>query len=411
MLGSVALEEVGLRSVEEHLAHVLGLAGRLGSEVCGIGTGDGRVLAEDLPARVPVPPFDNSAMDGFAVRADDLALGTSLRVVGDIPAGTGVLPEVGAGEAARIMTGAPMPPGADAVVPVELTDQPVGAAPLPATVRIAEPVAVGRHVRRRGEDVDVGEVALRAGLRWGPAAASAAASLGYAEVPLIRRPRVTVLATGSELVAAGEALRMGQIPDSNSWLLSGLVRQFGGEVISAQVVGDDPKQFAAALEAAGAADLVVTTGGVSVGAFEVVRQVTQGDVDFVTVAMQPGKPQACGLLQLREGARVPMLGLPGNPVSVFVSAWVFVRPVIDLMAGRQDAVQTFETVAATAWSGPKQRCQYIPVVLTGGGVMPVHQLGSGSHLVASLASAEALAIVPEGVAEVHAGDPVTCFRV
>ncbi|WP_221620311.1 gephyrin-like molybdotransferase Glp [Arachnia propionica] len=400
-----------MRSVEEHLAHVLGLAGRLEAEVCGIGAGDGRVLAEDLLARVPVPPFDNSAMDGFAVRADDLAPGISLRVVGDIPAGAEVLPTVGPGEAARIMTGAPMPPGADAVVPVEQTDQPVGAVALPETVRITEPVAAGRHVRRRGEDVDVGELALRAGLRWGPAAASAAASLGYAEVPLIRRPRVAVLATGSELVAAGERLGTGQIPDSNSWLVSGLVRQFGAEVLTAGRIGDDPREFAAALEAAGEADLVVTTGGVSVGAFEVVRQVTQGDVDFVTVAMQPGKPQASGLLRLGEARQVPMLGLPGNPVSVFVSAWVFVKPLIDLMAGRQEMAQCFEAVAVVGWSGPGPRRQYIPVVLTEEGVSPVHRLGSGSHLVASLALADALAVVPEGISEVRAGDTVTCLRV
>ncbi|RRD51350.1 gephyrin-like molybdotransferase Glp [Arachnia propionica] len=400
-----------MRTVEEHLAHVVGLGSRLEAEPCPIGEGDGRGLAEDLSARVPVPPFDNSAMDGFAVRAADLAPGVVLRVVGDIPAGAATLPTVGVGESARIMTGAPMPEGADTVVPVELTDQPPGAAPLPDAVRIVEPVTPGRHVRRRGEDLPAGAVALPKGLRWSPAAASAAASIGYSEVPLIRRPRVAVLATGSELVEAGQELGTGQIPDSNSLLLGGLVRQFGAHVLSAGRVGDDPEEFAHALAAAGRADLVLTTGGVSVGAFEVVRQVTQGDLDFVKVSMQPGKPQACGLLHTDDGRQVPMIGLPGNPVSVFVSAWVFVRPLIAVLGGVDAADDIVETVAAQGWSGPPDRCQYIPVAFTPEGVVPLHRLGSGSHLVASLASAEGLAIVPAGVAEVRPGDRVRCLRV
>ncbi len=400
-----------MRSVEEHLDRVLGLAGRLEAESCPIGEGDGRTLAEDLPARMPVPPFDNSAMDGFAVRAADLATGVVLQVVGDIPAGARDLPVVGAGQAARIMTGAPMPPGADTVVPVELTDQPSGASALPDVVGITEIVAAGRHVRHRGEDTQPGQVVLRAGLRWSPAAASAASSVGYAQVPLVRRPRVAVLATGSELVPAGVPLGPGQIPDSNSLLLAGLVRQFGGEVIFASMVSDDPGEFADALVEAGEADLVLTTGGVSVGAFEVVRQVTEGDIEFAKVAMQPGKPQASGLLKARGGRRVPMLGLPGNPVSVFVSAWVFVRPVIAVLGGYRVPPKLFETVAAEGWTGPRERRQYIPVVFTEDGALPVHRLGSGSHLVASLALAEGLAIVPEGAAGVTAGDYLTCFRV
>lgn len=400
-----------MRSVEEHLARLLGLVTRLAVESCPIAAGEGRVLAEDLPARLPVPPFDNSAMDGFAARSQDLHPGTVLRVVGDIPAGTRDLPLVGAGEAARIMTGAPLPPGADAVVPVELTDQPTGAAHLPSEVRVVEPVAAGRHVRRRGEDTRPGQVALRAGLRWGPAAASSAASVGYAAVPLVRRPRVAVLATGSELVPAGEALEPGQIPDSNSLLLAGLVRQFGAEVAASRAVSDDLREFTTALTTAADADLVLTTGGVSVGAFEVVRQVTEGDIEFAKVAMQPGKPQASGLLPAKDGRRVPMLGLPGNPVSVFVSAWVFARPVIAALGGWSAPLETFEVVAADGWSGPANRTQYLPVALTEHGALPVHRLGSGSHLVASLASAEALAVVPTGVSQVRAGDRVVCFRV
>lgn len=400
-----------MRTVEEQRARILSLAEPLAAEVTPIVSAVGGVLAEDLPARFAVPPFDNSAMDGFAVRAGDLAAGVELVVVGDIPAGATSVPEVGEGQCARIMTGAPLPPGADAVVPVELTDQPWGQAELPARMRITEAVAVGKHVRRKGENVRVGEPGLPAGLAWSPAAASSAASLGYAEVPLIRRPRVAVLSTGSELVAPGEPLGFGQIPDSNSVLLAGLCRQFGAEVISARAVGDDPAQFRAALDVALAADLVVTTGGVSVGAFEVVRQVTEGQIEFTKVAMQPGKPQASGVLAAKDGRKVPLLGLPGNPVSAFVSAWVFVRPLIACLAGRADRWPSVQARAAVGWSTPPGRRQYVPVAVADGLATPVHALGSGSHLVATLALADGLAVVPEDVEQVQPGDLLTVHSI
>lgn len=281
-------------TVEEYLDRVVALATPLPSEPCPVGSGFGRVLDEDVVARFAVPPFDNSAMDGFAVRAADVTAGpTRLRVVGDIPAGAASAPTVGAGEAARIMTGAPMPPGADAVVMVEDTDQEQGDVPLPESVAVV-PVAAGKNVRRAGEDVAVGDLVLRAGERWTPAAAGAASSIGYATVRLRRRPKVAVLATGTELVAPGEPIGFGQIPDSNSVLIAGLVERFGGEVVCARAVSDDVEDFRAALAEAAEADVIVTSGGVSVGAFEVVRQVVEGDIEFVKVAMQPGKPQACG---------------------------------------------------------------------------------------------------------------------
>ncbi|MFT3876944.1 MAG: molybdopterin molybdotransferase MoeA [Propioniciclava sp.] len=369
-------------TVEQYLERVLALATPLPAQECPVASGFGRVLDEDLVARLAVPPFDNSAMDGFAVRSADTSAGADtrfaqadpaterrvgsadtsvradtrlahvdsaterrvgsadssvgddspaglvmLRVVGDIPAGASSAPKVGPGEAARIMTGAPMPIGADTVVPVEDTDQPLGDAPLPGFVQVPA-VAPGRNVRGAGEDVRVGEVVLRRGQIWTPAAAGAAASIGYATVRLRRRPRVAVLATGSELVAPGEPLGFGQIPDSNSILLAGLIEGFGGEVVVSRAVGDDPGEFRDALADASGADLIVTSGGVSVGAFEVVRQVVEGEIEFVRVAMQPGKPQACG--RLGEQA---LLALPGNPVSVFVSAWVFLRPLLAAFQG------------------------------------------------------------------------------
>lgn len=394
-----------MRTVEQQLERVLGLAERLPAEPCSIWA-DGGVLAGDLPARVAVPPFDNSSMDGFAVRAADLSVGARLVVVGDIPAGATSVPTVGAGQCARIMTGAPLPPGADSVLPVEQTDQPLGETELPEEIVVAEPVPEGRFVRRRGENVPVGGAGLPAGLPWGPAAASAAASLGYGEVPLIRAPRVAVLSTGSELVAPGGRLGFGQIPDSNSVLLAGLCRRFGATVVSARAVSDDRAEFRAALGEALAADVVVTTGGVSVGAFEVVRQVTEGEIEFARISMQPGKPQASGLLTAPDGRRVPMLGLPGNPVSAFVSAWVFVRPLLAKLAGRPCRWPQVTAVAGESWTTPPGRRQYVPVAIADGVASPVHRLGSGSHLVATLPLATALVVVPADVDRVEAGSQV-----
>lgn len=399
-----------MRSVEDQIAHVLSLATRLPARTTPLTDGFGGVLAEDLTARFDVPPFDNSAMDGFAVRAADLGPGVQLRVVGDVPAGATRAPYVGEGQAARIMTGAPLPEGADTVVPVEATDQPWGAVALPDAVTILEPVTPGRHIRRRAENIRSGQPGLLAGLRWSAAAASAAASLGYAEVPLVLRPRVAVIATGTELVAPGEPLGFGQIPDSNSALISGLVRQFGGEVVLARAVDDDPDRFRKVLAEALEADVIVSSGGVSVGAFEVVRQVTGEDLEFVNVAMQPGKPQAAGLVRAPDGRGVPMLGLPGNPVSVFVSAWVYLRPLIAALGGWDAEWPSLHLPALEGWKTPPRRRQYIPVKISGTGVAPVHRFGSGSHLVASLAQADALAVVPADVDTVDAGDLIEVKR-
>lgn len=303
-----------------------------------------------------------------------------------------------------------MPPGADAVVPVEDTDQPLGDAPLPETVLVGVATA-GTHVRRRGEDVAVGDVVLRRGQRWTPAAAGSAASAGHATVRLRRRPKVAVLATGSELVPAGEPLGFGQIPDSNSFLISGLVESFGGEVLLARAVSDDVDDFRAALAEAADADVIVTSGGVSVGAFEVVRQVVEGEVEFVKVAMQPGKPQGCGRLRRPDGTAQALLALPGNPVSVFVSAWVYLRPLLAAFQGVDAPWRSMRLPAAEGWKTPPGRRQYIPVVLTDDGVRRSHRLGSGSHLVASLHLAEALAVVPEDVEAVVLGDLLDVFLV
>lgn len=390
-----------MRSVEEHLDAVLALGGPLRPKKLTLGAALGLVLARDVIATFPVPPFDNSAMDGFAVRSVDVASTPRvLRVVDDIAAGAFESASLAAGECARIMTGAPMPEGADAVVPVELTDARQGPGIAPDRVEVAESVKVGQHVRYQGEDVQIGDVVLRAGTVVRPAAAAAAVSVGHAELTVIRRPRVGIISTGSELEKPGAALAAGQIPDSNSILLAGLVKQFGAKATTA-TVSDDPGEFRTVLKRLAAeSDLIITSGGVSVGAFEVVRQVLGKDADFVTVAMQPGKPQGLGKF---EG--VPVLSFPGNPVSVFVSAWLFARPLIGKLAGRVVRNVWEPKPAESGWKTPLQREQYLPVDVTDT-VRPAHGLGSGSHAIGSLHLANGLARVPAAATAVNPGDLV-----
>src|SRR5690625_2628791 len=308
-------------------------------------------------------------MDGYAVRCADLKqVPATLTVVGDVPAGSAATHPVGAGEAMRIMTGAPLPAGADAVVPVELTDQLAGDHPLPTSVVIREAVAQGRHIRRAGENAAVGDVVLNQGMKATPAAAAAAASIGVSHWQVTARPRVAAIATGAELRAPGEDLGPGEIPDSNSLLLAGLVEQFGGEVAGAHRVADEPAAFTELLDSLTDADVIVTSGGISAGAFEVVRQAAGGGMEFVQVGMQPGKPQGLGQWAV-AGKDVPMLAFPGNPVSVFVSAWLFLRPLLQYLAGTQIGDVRSRQVTADEWWPPVGREQYLRVQWTAAGIV------------------------------------------
>lgn len=375
-------------------------------------------LEADAPiaAKVGVPVFTNSAMDGFAVLAGDVASATGdqpvrLKVIGEVPAGAASDLPVGAGQAMRIMTGAPLPGGADAVVPVELTDQRPGAAPLPADVRVYVPVAEGANIRLTGEDLREGDRVLEAGTRLDATCLAAAAATGHGSLPVRPRPRVAIIATGAELVAPGEPLGHGQIHDSNSLLLHGLAVQAGADAVSVTRCSDDPDAFDEAVAAAVAgADLVVTTGGVSAGTHDVVKNsAVAATLHFTKVAMQPGKPQGFGHLTSPDGRRVPLLALPGNPVSVFVSWHCYAVPLLARLGGHEVA-QTLRTATMTAgkgWSSPAGRRQYIPVARTDDRtVVPAHELGSGSHLIASLHLAEGLAVIPAETTWVGAGDPV-----
>ncbi|WP_371151118.1 gephyrin-like molybdotransferase Glp [Buchananella felis] len=391
-------------SVDQHRALLADLVAPLAPQVLPVADCRGLVLAQNVEARVPVPPFTNSAMDGFALRASDLARAapTRLPVVGDVPAGATEEVSLPPGSAVRIMTGAPVPAGADTVVKVELTDH-GGLGPAPEAVTIEAGAPARANVRLQGEVVGVGATVLRRGNVLDPVGISAAVSVGYGELLVHPRPRVAVVATGSELRPPGQPLGHGQIPDSNSLLMRGLVEEAGAQVVASIVCGDDPAELRRALAACPELDLVVTAGGISAGAFEVVRQTLAGGAVFHHVAQQPGGPQGCGHVALPGGRNVPVICLPGNPVSVYVSFYAYVRGVIGCLRGEARTVLPPRTVAAVAgadWAAPAGKVQLIPVRLVGSApsgvplVVPVHELGSRSHLVTALPLADAIAVVP-----------------
>jgi len=356
----------------------------------------GRVLGEDVVAPMSLPPFDNSAMDGYAVRAADVAAApVTLPVPEDIPAGrTDVVPLL-AHTAHRIMTGAPIPPGADAVVKVEDTD----AGEHRVAVRV--PVEVGTHIRRAGEDVAQGATVLTAGTVLGSAQLGLAAAVGRAELPVFRPVRVLVLSTGSELVEPGKPLLHGQIYESNSVLLAAAVREAGASPVVLRFVPDDVAAFHDAVASQPDADVLITSGGVSAGAYEVVKDALAGQgVEFLRVAMQPGGPQGSGTFK-----SLPVVALPGNPVSSALSFELFVRPA--LLSAMGFAVVERPRVRAALTDGmrsPAGKRQYRRGRLTGSSVTPVG--GPGSHLLASFAAADCLIEVPEDVADLPAGAEV-----
>ncbi len=363
----------------------------------------GRVLAQDVVSGVSVPVFANSAMDGYAVRFAEVAdVPMTLRVVGDVPAGSADDPAAGPGECVRIMTGAPLPSFADTVVPLEETDA--------GTQFVAithAPDALGRHVRGAGEDFSAGARVARAGTTITPAVAGTLAAVGVTYVAVRRRPAVVVRSTGDELVTDGSPLTRGQIYESNSIALAAALVGWGADVRRVGAARDDADALASWLdEACGKADLLVLTGGASVGAFDVVRNVLEaaGGV-FRSVRVQPGKPQGWAVWN-----DVPVVSLPGNPVSAALSCEVFVRPLLDRMLGRPER-GWLTAVAGADWTSPPGRRQLVPVRLSTGTdgrlvATPSHRRGSASHMVSSLAEADGYCSVSEDVAAVAAGDVV-----
>jgi molybdopterin molybdotransferase len=398
------------RTVEEHRAAVVALLPQMPAEEVPIAQARGRVLAADLVASVSLPSFDNSAMDGYAVRAADLdgageGRPVELPVAADLPAGRTDGPPLEPGTAHRIMTGAVLPDGADAVVPVEQTDGGT------ARVRVLAAPRPGAHVRYAGEDVKAGEVVLTAGTVLGAPQIGLTAAVGWAVVPVRRRPRVLVLSTGSELVAAGTPLRPGQIYESNGPMIAAAVEEAGGSAELLRFVPDDVEEFLGRLRerlAVDPADLVITSGGVSAGAYEVVKDAFTGrGVEFVKVAMQPGGPQGAGRADLGDGLRVAVVTLPGNPVSSHVSFEAFVRPALRTALGHPHPRRPVVTATlGEAWTSPPGRLQFRRATLDAvhGTVREVG--GPASHLLASLARAECLVVVPEEVTELAEGAAV-----
>ncbi|WP_190138319.1 molybdotransferase-like divisome protein Glp [Streptomyces longispororuber] len=425
--------------MDEHLEDILAAVRPLEPLELQLLDAQGCVLVEDVTVPVSLPPFDNSSMDGYAVRTADVAgageeFPAVLTVVGDVAAGQGEQPTVGPGQAARIMTGAPLPPGAEAVVPVEWTDGGLGdgpvagmrahsAAPEGASgeVRVYRPAQAGAHVRARGSDVRAGDRALSAGTVLGAPQIALLAAIGRGTVTVRPRPRVVVLSTGSELVQPGEPLGTGQIYDSNSFSLTAAAREAGAIAYRVGAVADDAETLRATIEdQLIRADLVVTTGGVSVGAYDVVKEALSavgdpddegglgagGGVEFRTLAMQPGKPQGFGAI---GPDHTPLLALPGNPVSAYVSFELFVRPAVRALMGLPDVHRPTARArleAPEALRSPSGKRQFLRGRhdAAAGTVTPVG--GAGSHLVAALAQADALIVVPEATTSVEPGAEV-----
>jgi molybdopterin molybdotransferase len=410
---------IAVRSVDAHLADCLAAIAPLPVREVALLDAAGCLLAEEVVSAIDMPGFDNSSMDGYAVLAADVTVASPQRPVvlpvrGDIPAGHAEIIQLEPGSAVRIMTGAPVPAGADAVVPVEGTDGGVQEG------RIVRAPGAGQFLRRRGEDVWSGQRVLKAETRLCARQIALLAAVGRDRVLVHPRPMVMVLPSGSELVPPGKPLGPGQIHDSNGYGLVVAVRELGVQAEHGGVIGDLPESVTAALAAAAErADLVITTGGVSAGAYDTIKQVLRdlGTVRFDKIAMQPGMPQGFGTIGPNH---TPIFTLPGNPVSALVSFEIFVRPALRLMAGESaingNTRPTLTASAAAEWTSPAGKRQFVRAKLerakleTAGDELLIRPVGEqGSHLVADLADATCLAVVPEAVTQVHVGDQLQCL--
>ena len=402
-----------MKTVDPHLADCLAAVDTLSPLELRLLDAHGCTLSEDVTATWDLPPFTNSSMDGYAVRSADLvgaseSAPVALPVVGDIPAGYSGALAVSPGQCARIMTGGPMPAGADAVVPVEWTDGDI------VRVSITKAPQPNSYVRFQGEDASQGDLIVPTGTRLGPAQLALLAAVGRARVLVRPRPRVVVMSTGSELVEPGEPIAGGKIPDSNSFMLAAAANAAGATAYRIGFVPDEPKQLITTIEdQLIRADLVITTGGVSVGAFDVVKEALgrMGTVAFDRVAMQPGMPQGFGTIGPDS---TPIFTLPGNPVSAFVSFEMFVRPVLRRMQALEPLHRpTVRAVLKSTVQSPDGKRQFLRGNLdVEDGRYVVNTVGGpGSHLLAGLANANSLIVVPDDTTHLSAGDAVTVIML
>jgi molybdopterin molybdotransferase len=405
-------------SVEEALAKIINSIQILDSEGKPLLDCLGQVLAEDVYSPFDVPPHDNSAMDGYAVQSESITGANYknpkvLRVVGEVAAGRVSDLKVGPGTAIRIMTGAFIPSEADVVVPFEDTDEidRKQAAISKTEIGVRVSLAEGCNIRRRGEDIAQGELVLTKGKLLRPADIGVLASLGKSMVSVIRRPLVGILATGNEVVEINQPLLPGKIYNSNSYSLAAQVLRYGGIPELLGIAPDDVQQLTAAVREGLECDILVTSGGVSLGDYDVVKQVlaTEGNVSFWTVRMKPGKPLAFGMFKRSDGKQIPHLGLPGNPVSSMITFEVFARPAILKMMGRSNLVKSNITAVMEDSVGNKDgRRIFARVVVTRrDGKYFAHITGpQGSGILSSMTKANGLAIIPENTKEVKPGAPV-----
>ena len=393
-----------LLTLEEAQERVLRRTRLLPPESVPIGEAGGRVAAEDVRARVDLPSFASSAMDGFAVRASDLP--ATLRIAGESAAGRPYEGRLETGDAVSISTGAVVPEGADAVVPIErvvCSDN---------EIEISYPTEPGAYVRPRGGDLAAGDVAVPAGSRLTPARLAAAAACGIAELACRRRPRVAVLATGSELVLPGAALRPGQIYETNTLMLRSALVGTGAEIVSGPPVADDEAALRDALERGLAADVLVTSGGVSVGEHDLVRAVERDlgvEELFWRVSIKPGKPVSFGV----RGETL-VFGLPGNPVSALVGAELFVKPALRALQGLVDVLPRYETGRlAKALRRTEERDEFVRARsrVDGDAVVLDPVDGQESHMIVRSAAADALVHIPRGNGELAAGSTVEWLRL
>ncbi len=365
----------------------------------------GMILSEDIVAQEDIPPFDNSAMDGFALRSKDSrqqeGRPARLRVTGGVAAGYVADREIEEGTAMRIMTGAPVPPGADSVIQIELTRN---AGPNSDWVEILQEVAVGNNIRTAGDDMRRGQTIITRSAEIGPWEIGILATLGVAHVPVTRQARVAILGTGDELVDIDQALQPGKIRNSNSYLLEAAVRSTGAQAHRLGVARDTAESLREKFAEARDYDLILTSGGVSVGDFDLVKDIMaeQGQVDFWRINMRPGKPVAFGHI-----GGVPLLGLPGNPVSSAVTFQLFGRPILRKMQGHNRLFkQQIEVEVADGVADKVMRRHYVRAwVAWQDGRFVARTTGNqGSHVMTSLLHANALVIVPEGGIQIHPGD-------
>jgi molybdopterin molybdotransferase len=398
-------------SVEQARERVLSGLSALPAESIPILSALGRVLAQDVEATYDIPPYANSAMDGYAIQAADTARASKdnparLRVVAELAAGYVCKERVTSGTAIRIMTGAPIPFGADAVVRFERTHLD------PNHIQITQPVAVGDEVRSAGEDVHKGDIVLRRGQRLRPQDIGMLASIGKARIEVTRRPQVGVLATGDELVSIDAPLAAGKIRNSNSYSTSAQVLKYGGEPVLLGIASDKKREIRHKIRSGieQGVDLLLVSGGVSVGDFDMVKKVlaTEGEIDFWQVRMKPGKPLAFGHI-LFWGKEIPVLGTPGNPVSTMISFEIFARPMILALLGAMDTEHTTVTARlADSIAFKDDRRHFLRVMLDKDEKGYVASLtgDQGSGILTSMVKADGLAIVPEEWSSVDAGTHV-----